>query len=248
MKTGQGWGIATLVVGLLFPPPVLGQFISTVREPQRDTSSISVSGIGEVLVAPDRAVVFVELATEDATGAAAALSNGTVRSSVIERLASLGLGPAQVSLWGYGAGAATNRGRVPPPGPGGGEPSFEAKSGIRVVVEPVSRLDEVVSAVLLAGASAIPMVQLEGGESDEARREASRIAVSKAQLAAESIADAAGGRLGDLINLIVVPDYNDVIATSRFFQGGFMGQGVQLFPSDATVRVQVQATWFFEKR
>ena len=73
---------------------------------------------------------------------------------------------------GYGAGPAVIRGRTPPPGEAGSDASYGAKSGLRIVVEPVGRLDEVVSAVLLAGASSIPMVQFEGGGSEEVRREA----------------------------------------------------------------------------
>lgn len=69
----------------------------------------------------------------------------------------------------------------------GSEAGYEAKSGLRVVVEPVNRLDEVVSAVLLAGASSISFVEFEAGEAEEARREAARIAVSRARTTAESV-------------------------------------------------------------
>lgn len=242
------WTRMLLAVCVTLPAAVQGQFIPTIGLDQPDTALVSASGLGEVVVAPQRAVLFVQLVTEDSASEAAASANGALRSNVVERLVELGIGPDLVSLWGYGAAPATNRGRVAPPGPGGIEASFEAKSGIRVVVEPVGRLDEVVSALLASGASAIPLVQFEGGETEEARREAARIAVQNARVAAESIADAAGGRLGDLVNLTVIPDYTSIVATSRFLQSGFLNQGVQLYPSDVSLKVQVQASWVFERR
>jgi hypothetical protein len=74
------------------------------------------------------------------------------------------------------------------------------------------------------------------------------MAVARARLAAESVADAAGGRLGDLVNLAIVPDYNTLFAATRVIQSGIIGQGLQLYPSNVMVRAQVQATWVFERR
>lgn len=243
MKTREWVCAAVVVSGLLVPLRAKGQFIPIVSGTQRDTATISVSGIGEVIVAPARAIVFVQIETEHGAGGAAVLANGALRSRVTEELASLGF---EASLWGYGVGPVVNRGRIPSSGQPGSEPRYEAKSGIRVVVEPAGRLDEVVSAVLLAGASSVPWVQFEAGESEEARREAARIAVSKARSAAESIAEAAGGRLGDLLNLTVAPDYNMLVTQSRFFQAAFPGQGVRIYLSDVTIKVHVQASWVFE--
>lgn len=118
-------------------------------------------------------------------------------------------------------------------------PAVKARCRKERVIEP---------AVLLAGASSISFVEFEAGEAEEARREAARIAVSRARTTAESIAEAAGGRLGDLVNMTVLPDYSTIVNASRFFQGAFMGQGVQLYPSQVTMKVQVQVSWVFEAR
>lgn len=237
------WVGALLVSGLMVPACVEGQFIS-FRGTQGDTATIGASGTGEVVVAPERAIVFLQIDTEEGASGAAALANGALRSRVLEDLAALGF---DATLWGYGAGEAVNRNRMPPGQPGN-EPRFEAKSGVRVVVEPASRLDEVISTALKAGASSVPFVEFEGSESAEAQRDAAELAVARARTAAESIAEAAGGRLGDLVNMTVVPDYNTFVPSNRFFQGGFQGQGVLLYPSDVSVKVQVQAWWVFERR
>lgn len=248
VKMNKSMNIAVVVAGLLVSFQVRGQVIPGLGGIRNDTATISVTGIGEVHVSPARAIVFLQIVTDDSVGAAAAFANAALRSSVKEQLASLGLDAAQVTLWGYGAGQRAVRGRAPNSAQMGSEAGYEAKSGLRVVVEPVNRLDEVVSAVLLAGASSISFVEFEAGEAEEARREAARIAVSRARTTAESIAEAAGGRLGDLVNITVLPDYSAIVNASRFFQGAFMGQGVQLYPSQVTMKVQVQVSWVFEAR
>ena len=237
--------MAGVLAGLMLPVQGSGQFVSSLGFSSNDTSTVTAMGVGEVAVAPERAVVYIQIESADTEVSAAAMANGATRAGVMERLASIGFGEESVSLWGYGAGPAINRGRLPAPGTPGSDPGFEAKSGLRVVVRPMSRIDEVIAAALAAGASSIPMVALEAGDSEAARREAAAKAVAKARVAAEAIAEAAGGRLGKLVRFAVVPDYQQMIP-NRFFQTGMMNSGVQVFPYDVTVTVQVQATWVFE--
>jgi len=59
------------------------------------------------------------------------------------------------------------------------------------------------------------------------------------------MAEAAGGRLGDLITMHSMPDFSVVSEMSRFFSGSLMNRGVQLAPSNLTVKVVVQASWVF---
>ena len=237
--------LALFMAGLPAPAEGSGQFISSVGLAPNDTSTITAMGVGEVEVAPERAVVFIQIESADADVGAAAMANGATRALVMERLAAIGFGGESVSLWGYGAGAAINRGRLPPPGTPGSDPGFEAKSGLRVVVSPVSRLDEMIAAALASGASSVPMVEFEADGSEDARREAAARAVAKARVAAESIAEAAGGGLGALVRLTVVPDYDRMVNANRFLQTGMMNSGVQVVPFDVSVKVQVQASWVF---
>ena len=214
----------------------------------RDTTVITAAGTGSVLVPPTRAVVYAEIDSEESSGALAALANSAARSEVLRALADLGFEEDVVSLWGYGAGAAQDMRQRGPPS---GDPAlgrFEAKAGVRIIVEPLQRFDEVVSALLLAGAQSILAVNFEAGDSETARREATRIAVSDARAQAESIAEAAGGRLGDLVNVFTQPDMTRLLSDSRLLQVRFRGQGVQLTPSNLSVTVSLQITWVFVPR
>jgi len=227
--------------------PVYGQFVAAVDATTSDTATINVLGVGEVLVAPVRAVVFVSIMAEDASPETAAMTNADLRSKVIDALSAAGFGADRVTLWGYGAGPGNPRGRAPGPS-AGAESVFESKSGVRVIVEPISRLDEVVSVVLLAGAEGVPLVQFEVGGASTARREAAALAVANARVAAEAIAEAAGGRLGGLRSITSFPDYSALTSANRFFAGGIVGQGVQLVPSSVNVTTQVQVSWVFVPR
>ena len=225
--------------------PTAAQVASMSPFNSPDTTTINAMGVGEVSVSPTRAVAFIAITSGDTSASGAVLANGERRAKVVEALAAAGFDESQVVLWGYGSGPATPRGRPVGTGPAVG---FEAKSGVRVVVEPVNRLDEVVVAALLAGAEGTPLVQFEAPDSEDAHRDATKIAVANARVTAEAMAEAAGGRLGALRHLTTIPDYGNVIGTSRLFAGGIPGQGVQLIPSSLSVTVQVQASWVFVPR
>ena len=213
-----------------------------------DTTVITAAGTGSVLVPPTRAVVYAEIDAEESSAGLAALANSAARSEVFQALADLGFGEEVVSLWGYGAGAAQDMRQRGPPSADPAMGRFEAKAGVRIIVEPLQRFDEVVSALLLAGAQSILAVNFEAGDSETARREAAGIALSNARAQAESIAEAAGGRLGDLVNVLTQPDMTRLLADSRLLQAGFRGQGVQITPSNLSVTVSLQATWVFMPR
>ncbi|MDH5759613.1 MAG: SIMPL domain-containing protein [Gemmatimonadota bacterium] len=212
----------------------------------RDTTVINVSGMGEVIVPPSRAIVFFELSSRESVPSAAAQANEVLHTAVAEALEGLGYSRDQVVPWGYGAGQSNDmmRGARPP----GSEivPSYEVRYGVRVTVEPVERLNEIVSAAMAAGVKAVPMVLFQVADEEDARRRATRLAVSRARADAEAIAEAAGGRLGALVGISTFPEYDRSMMGNRFFSGGFPGQGVQLIPSDLTVRQSIHGVWIFE--
>jgi len=95
---------------------VSAQVVTGIEVGTPDTATINVTGLGEILVRPARAVVFLEVVSEAASVGAAALANDALRSRVREALAKIGFTEEQVSLWGYGAGSANPRLRVAAPG------------------------------------------------------------------------------------------------------------------------------------
>ena len=204
---------------------------------------ITASGSGEVRVAPSRAIVYAAVAGRDTSQAAATASAISARDRVSTALTQLGIRRDAVTLWGVGLGADMPVGPMRMP-PQGGEPAGSAaRFGIRVVVDPISRLDAVLAALARAGVESLPYVRLEAGDETAAVREATQRAVSQARVQAESMARAAGVRLGELRSLSTLPAFNEAMAETRFFYPGFQERGATLAPSDVTVRVVVQGTW-----
>lgn len=236
----QRWS-RLLATVLLVPAGLSAQIV--VQEGGADTSTIAITAVAERAVAADRATVLVQVAAEDTAIDAAAVAVGGVRTAVTAALADLGFVEQHAGFWAYAAGPAMQYGRPQP----GMSPGFEARAGLRVLV-PADRLDELVHAVLNAGATAIPFVQFEATNTDPLREELTREAVARARAQAEAAAAAAGGSLGSLVGITTLPDYTAMAGQTRFFSSGLMDRGVQLLPSDVTVRVTVQASWIFIPR
>ena len=236
-----------MCVCLSVPTGAPGQYIQGVSGSASDTSVVSVSATAIEHVSPDRAIVFLQIQSIDQAAEIAALENGEARAQAMQALLDLGFEESEISVWGYGAGPASSGGYSPPPQ---GMTQFEAKSGLRVVVSPIERLDAVVTSALLAGAS-IATVELESDQLESAMTSAAEAAVRRARTQALAMANAAGGELGALISLTTTPDYNAMSqAEQRYmmYPGSPGSQGVMLFPTDGRVRVTVQATWVFAPR
>lgn len=240
-RTGSAYVMFATIAA---PQATAGQVYPPNTVVPLDSSVVTVTGTAQIYVAPERAVVWLQVVSEGASAESAALANGEARASVVDALRPLGFGDDQIGLWGFGTGPVPMRYGPPAASPNGSD--YEAKAGLRVVVEPIARLDAVVSTALLAGAS-VSRVEFESSRSETARREAAALAVAQARSEAEAIAEAAGGRLGPLLRLNSGPgpigDYWLVP-----YRAAGIEEGVNLSPAESVERATIQATWAFESR
>ena len=123
-----------------------------------------------------------------------------------------------------------------------------ARWGLRVVVDRLDRLDAVLGAAAQAGVEGTPLVLLENTRGGQARITATEQAVAQARQQAEAMARAAGGRLGPLISLTSMSNFDGSDPSNRFFMAGGFERGASLVPSNVAVRASVQATWRFIPR
>ena len=209
-----------------------------------DAQRITSQGVGEVLAPAARATALFVVESEGALVADVARENAAVRASVVAALGRLGLSDDAWTLVSLGAGDAAGTPRVRAPGQPVPPTLKETKAGIQVVVEPAERVDEVVNAVLEAGASQLVSVSFEAADTPEVRREAVRLAVAQATVDAQAMADAAGMRVGRLLQMYTLPDFTrTALASTTLFRASVVGQGVMVSPSPVTVRIMVQAVW-----
>ena len=233
--------------------PSAAQFFS--REVSDSIPQIAAGVSASVPVAPDRAVIYASLVGRHSVGQAAIAEATAVRGRVVAALGRLGVEANQITPWGFGYGREGGMQSFGGPPPPGAQPRMEpqptARLGLRIVLDRVDRLDQVLAALAGAGVDGVPFVSYEVTRDAEARRWAAERAVAQARTEAEAIARAAGGRLGELISIVTLPDFGEgPSATVRFFSysgGGFERGFVPLNPSDVSVRVRVQAAWRFRR-
>ena len=217
------------------------QVVLDSNEPQ-----VVASASAAIPVHPDRVILYVAIAGVDGSARSAVSQATATRDIVVAALIPLGYDPDAITPWGFAFGLADQMRQMPPrleasrP-----SPEFTSRLGLRIIVEPVDRLAEVVKALIDAGIESIPSALFEAVDTEDARKQAVGQAVSQARRDAEAMAAAAGGRLGELLHVHTTPDLaSSLFARTRLFSGGFE-RGVTLSPSDVMVWVSVQASWRF---
>jgi uncharacterized protein len=223
---------------LLAGVPASAQYFSSPHSDSLPT--LVASATAEVLVRPDRAIVFASISERDTEAAAATAAATATRNRALRALREIGVADERVSLWGAGMGSDDPRGMMRP----GGEASGSAmRFGVRVVVDPIARLDDVLAALARAGVESVPLIRLEHSNPTAGRDEATVRAVAEARAQAEAMANAAGVRLGELRGLATFGGFEDLGRDVNFFQAAFMDRGGALAPQDVKIRVTVQGTW-----
>jgi uncharacterized protein YggE len=209
--------------------------------------SLVTSGQGEAKVTPDRVSVLVNVQTRAATAAGAAATNAERTKAVLDALGKLGLPKDQLSTEGYSAYPEMSYDRA------GGVPrvtDYAVTNSVRAESKRVDQAGAIIDAALGAGANVINSLSFYASSIDEPRRQAIALAVASARADAEAMAQAAGGRLGALLELSTqgptVPPRPmfDVAARGKMA----MAEQTPINPGQQSVNVFVTARWTFVPR
>lgn len=207
-------------------------------------SVLSTSGQGEAKLSPDRASVMVNVQTRAATAAAAAADNAARTKAVFDAMSRLGLPKDQVTTEGYSVYPEMQYGRD------GAAPrvtGYVATNTVRVETRRVDQAGAIIDAALGAGANLINGVSFYAESIDVARRQAITAAVASARADADAMAKAAGGSVGDLIELSTggptVPPRPMFDASARM--RAQVAEATPISPGQQTVTVFVTARWRF---
>jgi len=162
------------------------------------TPQIVTTGTGEVRVAPDRATIFVGVRSRAATAAAAASDNARRQRAVLDTLRSLGLGSDQLSTMNFNVAPEIqySPNNQPPKVTG-----YTVTNTVRAEVRRLPDVARIIDAALATGANEISGLQFYSSKADSVRRAAMALAVTNARADAETLAQAAGGSLGALLEL-----------------------------------------------
>jgi len=204
---------------------------------------IITSAQGEVRVAPDRATIMIGVQTRRTTAAEAAAENSRKQRAVIEAIRAKGVAPEMISTTNFNVMPETQY------GPQGQEPRTTSYLVSNVVAVDIRRIDQVgpvIDAALANGANQINSLDFGISAADSVRRVALANAVAKARADAETMARAAGGSLGTLLELTATDSYSPpvprpMIAMARAAQDA----SVPVEAGEEVVRAGVTARWQF---
>jgi uncharacterized protein YggE len=161
-------------------------------------ATVAVSGSGESQVVPDRARLSIGVQTQAPTAADASARNSTQQRAVIDALRGLGVAADQITTSGYNVypeqtyDQATRRSRIT---------GYNVQNTVTVELSRIAQVGPALDAVLARGANLVSSLQLYSSQAEAVRRRALQNAVERARADADAMAAAAGGRLGDLVEL-----------------------------------------------
>lgn len=205
---------------------------------------IITSGSGEARVSPDKATIFIGVQSRASTAASAASTNARRQRAVLDTLRAMGLTSAQLSTVNYSVSPEmqydqnTRTSRVV---------GYTVSNNVRVQVNQLDEVGRIIDAALAKGANEISSLQFASSKADSARRAALSDAVADARADAEALARAAGGTLGDLIELSTTSSPIRPYAEMAMAKVAAAAP-TPIEPGEQTISASVTAQWAFVRR
>jgi uncharacterized protein YggE len=199
-------------------------------------AAISVGAMGRVEIPADYAILTIGVQVRDSTPTLAATAMDDRIGMVIDTLEMLGFSAESLPTAHYHVTPIRDRERARIIG-------YDANSSVRATVRDFDILPAVIEAALAAGATDASGLQFGASDQRGARDEALRRAIAEARSDAEVIAAAAGGRLGQLLE---VSTQSSPIPQARALEfSGVGARGPQITPRSIAVVANVSVRWAF---
>lgn len=192
------WVTGSFVAALVFISVAQAQ---SPAVPPAVLPQISAVGVGELRVPPDYAVLTFTVETSGTDAARAGRENAARMAGLRQALEKHGIPAAAISTVGY---SVRNEARFQGRGPKGEPNWFVARNGIRVRVAELDQLGATIDVALASGANHVEDVSFLAKDAQELRHKALSLAVQHARAQAQTMASAAGGKLGELVELAAV--------------------------------------------
>lgn len=203
------------------------------------TPVITASGEGRREMAPDKATIVLGVETRARTPAAAASANADRMTAIRAALVRAGVAERDIATARYSLGLHFGRNEA--------DTQYVAANLVTVTTRQLDQVGRIIDTGLGAGANNINQLQYDLTDRTTAQAQALGDAVANARRQAEVMAEAAGGRLGELIELGTQPgEYRP------FFAGDMAMARVQsaaaptpVSPGAVTVMATVNGRWRF---
>lgn len=229
-----------LVAAMLILAAVLSACSPTiVAESQLPSRTISVTGAGQVTLAPDIAYIYIGVHTEAASATEAVSDNSTRTQKVTDALKELGLAKEDIRTTNFSIWPSQQYG---PDGKLTGT-IYMVDNTVYVTVRDIEKLGELLDTTIQAGANSINSIQFDLEDKTEALSQARKAAVENAKKQAKELADAAGVKLGEIQTI----GFYEATPVSMFDGKGGGGvaleAAVPIQPGQLTLTVTVNLTY-----
>ena len=228
-RAARAAGCGAIAVIAAHTTPAGAQDAPTPRLPE-----VVATGEGRRSLAADRASVMIAVETRARTPAASGALNADRITAVRAAVAGVGVAREQVTTTGYMV--------RPDAGPSGRDSAFVATNTVRVELRQLPLLSRVIDTALTAGATHVEGVRYWAQSTAAAERDALADAVRAARARAEAMARAAGGTLGELLELSTEPP-REPRPFDAFAAGMLRAQATPLTPGELEVWQRVTARW-----
>lgn len=212
--------------------------------PMRPPSQISTSATGEARYVPDRATISMGVQTRAATAAKASADNAVKQRAVINAIKGLGIASEQISTENY----SLNAEQVYNPQAGDKAPKitgYVATNTVRVEVKKVEQVGALIDAAIAKGANDVSSLNFHSSAPDSLRRVALADAYKQAVADATVLAQAAGGQLGELIELTTSGSGGGVQPYAMQVRGLKAAASTPVETGEQTTNAGVMARWRF---
>jgi uncharacterized protein YggE len=195
---------------------------------------IVTSGQGESKIAPDRARIEISVQTRALTAAVAGADNARKQQAVLDALKKLGFKSDQLSTVNYNLYPEMQYDKE---GQTARVVGYTAMNTVRVEVRDLALVGKAIDASLTAGANVISSLTFYASNTDEARRAALTIAVSRARADADALAKAAGGSVGGLLEISTGEVRLPIPMNKVMMQSNMAGRAADATPIDPAEQI-----------
>jgi uncharacterized protein YggE len=204
--------------------------------------TLSVSGSGDALLAPDIAYIYVGVHTESPTAAEAVEENTSQTQGLIQAIREFGIDEKDIRTTNF---SIYPRDRFDPAtGLPSGEKVYAVDNTVYVTIRDLTKLGDLLDTAVQAGANNINSVQFDVADKDEALREARANAVKDAEAEAQALAQAAGLSLGEIQSISFSEAQPYPIFDGKGGGGAVAEQAaVPIQPGQLTFTVSVNVTY-----
>lgn len=224
--------IFLLILFSLFPLNAIG-----------NDSEIIVSGTGISFASPDFAKLDINIEYVSKKAETAVERTASLYEKVVVALEEIGITSENINTINYYVNQhwemKQNRERE--------FIGYKAIHRISVRIPELNQVGKIIDASVSAGVTQIGGLKFESSNTDSMQHAALAMAVRQARKRAETMAEAAGGHLGSLIELSTESSFRSSLAADMSISE--LNVGTQLSPGDNIMRVNVQGKWkFIEKK